>query len=331
MWARSPFRTCHSANPDWQSRKTKTPLRRGFLLAKYTMLRHLDPNRWYTRRNYLAQWFDQGTLITDNDFEDPPRALALASDVPSQQRIIDITHNPYPDQMISLDSAVVLSNNWSWWYSPHDRFRFFPLFLWAYSLRKNLWWDDFVFDAGTAKTQGFMCLNRQTRPHRTRLYQLLQASGHTTRMAYSMDGSGLPDEPSDPNRNDVGVAHEVYALTAVNIVTETTVDLSYVSEKCCKPFVAHQIPVMVGAQGINQFLSDIGLDMFGDLVPWAQWDSLPDPDQRLIKIAQFVAQWLDRGTVLEDYHRLLPRIRANKLWFHSEAFRQKIMCQMGSH
>jgi hypothetical protein len=198
-------------------------------------------------------------------------------------------------------------------------------------LRKTLWWEDFVFDAGTEKTQGFMCLNNQTREHRTKLYQLLQHNGSVPHIAYSMDRRGLPDEPEDLLRNDVGVGHPAHSRTAVNIVTETSVDLTYVSEKTCKPFVANQIPIIVASAGVNKFLQDTGLDMFEDLVPWKSWDSETDTNVRLQKIAEFVREWIDRGTVLENYQRVLPRIQSNKQYFHSEAFRNRIMNQMPDH
>lgn len=292
------------------------------------MLTNLNPNRFYTRRHYLRQWFDKGVLITDNDFETPQHTKQLLESVESKNRIVDITHNPFDDSQIDIDSPVVLSNNFKWWYQPNTRFCFFPIFLWAYSLRKTLWWEDFVFDAGINKTQGFMCLNNQTREHRTKLYQLMQNNGAVPYIVYTMDRQGLADEPTNPNRNDVGVGHPVYANTAVNIVTETSVDLTYVSEKTCKPFVAHQIPIIVASAGVNKFLQDIGLDMFEDLVPWQSWDSESDSNVRLEKISVFVRQWIDCGTVLEDYQRVLPRIQFNKQYFHSEVFRNRLMKHM---
>jgi hypothetical protein len=298
-------------------------------MTKYTMLTNLDPDRFYTSRPYLTQWFSDKVVITDNDFEKPERTQQLLEPIPVAQRIVDLTHNPLlDDHAHMIDSACVLTNNFSRWYQTDSRFKFFPIFLWAYSLRKNMWWPDFVFDAGTNKTQGFMCLNNQSRPHRTCLHQLLSESGAVSHITYSMDRSGLPDEPVDPARNDAGVGHSVYARTAVNIVTETVIDQTYISEKTCKPFVAHQIPIIVGGAGTNKFLQDIGLDMFEDVVPWTTWDSETHNHQRLQKIAQFVSNWVKQGTVLDHYQQVLPRIQANKKYFHSEEFRQCIMQQI---
>jgi hypothetical protein len=114
----------------------------------------------------------------------------------------------------------------------------------------------------------------------------------------------------------------------VNIVTETVTDLCYISEKTCKPFISRQIPIIVSSVGVNQFLKDIGLDMFEDIVPWATWDSESDENIRINKIVEFVEQWIKSGTVLEDYHRVIDRVERNKKYFHSEKFRDIIMVQM---
>jgi hypothetical protein len=293
------------------------------------MLTHLDPQRHYTPRRYLRQWFDHGVIVTDNDLNDRHTLDALLQNIPVQDRIIDITHNPYPDVWVTIDGGVRLTNNFEYWYKPITGVRFFPLFIWAYSLRKNIvWHEDLFFDAGINKTQGFMCLNNVTRDHRTRLYQLLSNSGSVPHIAYSIDGQGLPGETGSNGHNDVGIGHPVYDQTAVNIVTETSFDQTYLCEKTCKPFIAYQIPIIVAGPGSSQWLSDIGLDMFEDLVPWRTWDSEPDPDTRLQKIASFIEHWINQGTVLEDYQRILPRVKRNKQYFHSEAFRQRIMNQM---
>jgi hypothetical protein len=114
------------------------------------------------------------------------------------------------------------------------------------------------------------------------------------------------------------------------LVTETDIDLTYISEKTCKPFMARQIPILAGSAGINQFLSDAGLDMFPDVVPWRTWDSESDSVVRLQKIVDFVESWIRSGTILKDYGQLLHRVEANKRYFHSEAFRNCIMVQMSN-
>jgi hypothetical protein len=138
----------------------------------------------------------------------------------------------------------------------------------------------------------------------------------------------LPGEVPEIDRADAGVDHEVYDQYAVNIVTETVTDLCYISEKTCKPFISRQIPIIVSSVGVNQFLKDIGLDMFEDIVPWPTWDSESDENIRINKIVEFVEQWIKSGTVLEDYYRVIDRVERNKKYFHSEKFRDIIMVQM---
>ena len=125
--------------------------------------------------------------------------------------------------------------------------------------------------------------------------------------------------------NDVDVAHPVYDQYAVNVVTETQIEYPSLTEKCCKPFIARQIPIIVGNVGVAQFHVDIGFDMFEDLIPWRSWDDQNDQNIRLDRIANFVKQWIDSGNMLQDYNRVRDRVERNKQYFHSERFRNLIM------
>jgi hypothetical protein len=142
-------------------------------------------------------------------------------------------------------------------------------------------------------------------------YPLLLPSDHTVQTSLAM-----------------GVEHPVYGQTAVNLVTETSVDVPFISEKTCKPFMARQIPIIVAVPGISQFLQDIGLDMFGDLVPWHSWDQQTDSVVRVGMIAEFVDQWIRGGTILKDYETVRSRVEKNKAYFHSEEFVNVVMYQM---
>jgi len=280
-------------------------------------------------------------VVTDNDLQNQSQSQKLLDQHSNFDRILDITHNPFPDKQVVLNIRPCLTNNFERYYDPQPGHVFFPIWLWMYSLRNPQWWDVLCFDAGTKKSKEVMCLNNRRRSHRTQLWAELNSLGIINRIIYSFVGpedNALSyayhypmlwrGELEDQQRNDVGVGHEVYNQCAVNIVTETSTDVSYVSEKICKAFVAQQIPVVVGCVGVNKFLQDIGLDMFEDVVPWRTWDNEADQLTRVVKIAQFVDAWIRGRTILNDYHSLLPRIEKNKQYFHSEAFRNKIMGQM---
>ncbi len=307
------------------------------------MIEFLDPNRFYTNRQYLTQWFQEDTLcVTDNDFENVERTQQLLSQHNNTNRILDITHNPWHESRLPFAMTPMLTNNFDYFYHPQPNTFFFPIFLWMYSLRNPLWWDTFCFDQGSDKTQALMCLNNRPRPHRTQVWSEFNRRGiidqcvfsftepvyyEKTQYSYTYPVT-LSNETFDLQRNDIGVGHSVYRNCAVNLVTETATDLTYVSEKTCKPFIARQIPVLVGRVRINKFLTDTGLDMFPDVVPWEIWDNELDDHRRVQLIIDFAEQWLRSGTILSDYKKLLSRIERNKQYFHSEAFRQRIMSQM---
>ena len=294
------------------------------------MIHYLNPDNHYTDRKYLMQWFLKDTLvITDGDLISLDRTHELLLNHPIKNRAVDVTHNPVNEDRIIFNITPVLTNNCKYWYHPTSTRVFFPLFLWMYSMRNSLWWPPFSFDAGHNKTQEIMCLNFQPREHRAWLWEEFARKNIIKRMMYTFPGKrSLPNEPTGPTSNDVGIDHPIYNEYAVNIVTETTVDQMYISEKTCKAFIARQIPVIVGAAGINQFLHDIKLDMFDDIVPWRTWDNETDTTVRLQKIADFVEQWLTSGTILSDYRQVLSRVEHNKQYFHSEDFRNRIMNQM---
>ena len=309
------------------------------------MIEFLDPTRCYTNRQYLTQWLDADTLcITDNDFENVEHTRQLLDQHPNHNRILDITHNPWPDNNLPLKFTPILTNNFEYFYNPVPGVTFFPLFLWMYSLRNPLWWDTFCFDQSTTKSQGLMCLNNRPRPHRTQVWAEFNRRAiidqcvfsFTEPVYYEKDQYTYPyplniaNEDFDLRRNDVGVGHSVYRDCAVNLVTETATDLAYISEKTCKPFVACQIPILVGSAGIYQFLSDTGLDMFADVVPWTSWDNETNDNLRIKKILDFTESWLRSGTMLDDYRGLLPRVLANKQYFHSDQFRTVLLQPMSN-
>jgi len=344
MLARSLCLTFHSPNQRIQPRdgKEEKPRKGLFLWLSTHMIQHLDPDRFYSDRSYLTEWFhDDLLVVTDNDFENIQTTQQLLAQHANTNRILDITHNPWPDDNLPLSVFPVLTNNFKYWYTPDTDRTFFPLFLWMYSLRRTLWWPGFSFDTHNRKTEEIMCLNNRPRPHRTLFWDEFHRRGIIDRMTFSFVEpcyfeTGfthpypmlLPDETPDSQRNDVGVGHSIYSKCAVNLVTETAVDLTYISEKTCKPFVARQIPIIACSVSVNKFLEDVGLDMFSDIVPWKNWDSETDNTLRMTKIAEFVEQWLRSGTILDDYRRVLDRVERNKQYFHSEAFRNCIMIQM---
>ena len=295
------------------------------------MINYLNPAINYTPRTYLNQWFkDDVVLITDVDYENIEQTVRLLDPWPIHSRITDLTHNAMPDQRVSIPSKIVLSADYTNWYMPKKGFVFFPIYMWAFGNKNMLWFEGDAlskFDATADKTKTVMCLNNNQPPHRIWLYEEFKKLEVIDQMVYTWRGERtLPNDNFGEHR--IGVHHPVYSECAVNLVTETEMTTCSLSEKSCKPFMALQIPIIVGPPGCNKFLQDIGFDMFADLVPWHTWDSEQTQEVKLKKISQFVKKWILSGTILNDYYQVLARVKYNKQHFHSETLRSCIMYQM---
>lgn len=298
---------------------------------------HNPPRFSHTDRSYLTQWFHKDVLIiTDVDIHDESNLEQMIESHPCKNVLVDLSHNAMPESDLPdfLKKFTILSTMFDKWYENYEDtgVRYFPLWLWMFSCRSNQFFGSTVFDAGGYKTQSIMCLNRNSAPHRTRLRQLLEPV--VDQMVYTIDGQGLPGEQIQQHdlkpKIDISVRHPVYSQCAVNVVTETVTDRLSLSEKSCKPFVARQIPIIVGSQKANRFLVDLGLDMFPDLVPWNEWDDELDVETRLQKISNFVISWVRSGTILSNYRSVTDRIERNKQYFHSDEFRRKLLKCMPS-
>jgi hypothetical protein len=127
----------------------------------------------------------------------------------------------------------------------------------------------------------------------------------------------------------------VYKNYAINVVTETSLTEGVLlTEKTCKPFMAYQIPIILGPMGANQFLEDIGLDMFSDYIPWKTWDSETDHKLKIRKIVDFLDQLLSSPTaeqdILSTHQSFHTRLINNKEYFHSEELENILLAQIKS-
>jgi hypothetical protein len=334
-------------------------------------------------RQYLEQFFPNKKclVITDSAIAAGYTATNLVKQLPDLSEldlvIIDVTHNPWPfDQSNDikihnlLDTAiasnidvVVLSNDYRLYYNPQEYYMFFPLYLWMFSLRDPLWWNDetmvfdIVFDVESNKTQGLSSLNRNPSFHRIVLFNNIIHKPWFDKIAYTFGhfswhaplelNCGLLDEEIQTFKNnqhrlpilladtdtfvsatDYGLNHWTHIHSAFNLVTETAVDdRFFCSEKTCKPLMAKQIPIFIGPRGLSQFCEDIGLDMFSDIIPWKTWDSNVRSRGRVLKVVEFLDSLMEQD-LLALYKTLETRVDRNKEYFHSEEFRKKIMQQM---
>jgi hypothetical protein len=264
-----------------------------------------------------------------------------------------------------LAQTIILVNDYQLYCDKKDHLIFFPVFLLMYSMRNSSWlgkvYDnnlkkvELIYDASTTKTKKICCLNSRLNWHRVVVFtHCLQqqyfdqinftfskvnldqiSQWHLTETEKNYLTTHLYKLPLTIDSNDgvfdynnFGLDHSVYQDCAFNLTTETTVDNYFFhSEKTCKPFLANQIPIIIGDNGLAQFCSDLGLDLFSDIVPWNQWDHIVDPRARLLKICDFLDQFIEKD-LIAMYQQCQPRIQNNKIHFHSVEFRQKLMNQL---
>ena len=124
----------------------------------------------------------------------------------------------------------------------------------------------------------------------------------------------------------------VYTHNAINLVTETNV-LDHMgrmhSEKTAKCIMAYQIPIIISNRGANQWMEDIGLDMFSDYIPWQSWDTIQDEKHRIKAIVEFVDHIMQSpDSILKKHKEFYPRLIANKKRFHSQEFADLMIKQL---
>lgn len=129
--------------------------------------------------------------------------------------------------------------------------------------------------------------------------------------------------PNDKINIDLSVDHPAYQETYINLVTETTVDYntSMLSEKTFKPIVAGQLFVLIAGPGAIQFLRDIGIDTFDDIIDHS-YDNVIDVRER-IKLAIAQIDYLTTLDLEQLYNQIKPRLQRNSEYFRSEEFRQQ--------
>ena len=239
------------------------------------------------------------------------------------------------------------------------------------NIHKYYFYKNTTYDTQLEKTKPMMCLNRNLQWHRMFLFSLIAGKSWFNKINYSFLNKiedrlenpyavkpfltdeernlikfyehllpiNLDDEP-DTNKIPImyhmgagSVDNKVYANTAINLVTETSLTEGVVlSEKTSKPFMAYQIPIIIGPVGANKFLEDIGLDMFSDYIPWKTWDSETDHKLKIRKIVDFLDQLLSSPTAEQDilatHQSFHARLINNKECFHSTEFENILTKQL---
>jgi hypothetical protein len=229
-----------------------------------------------------------------------------------------------------------------------------------------------IYDTELTKTKSIMCLNRNLTWHRLYLFSLLAEQSWFDKISYSflnkvgdrLDAICIKHFLDEQEREKIksldhllpinikselhvannriptmwmdgasSVVAPEYQDHAINLVTETSLTEGIIlTEKTCKPFLAYQIPIILGPIGANTFLQDIGLDMFEDYVPWQTWDNETDHKLKMQKIVAFLDQLLSSSTAEQDillmHQQMHPRLVRNKQRFYSREFLDLLTCQL---
>ena len=136
----------------------------------------------------------------------------------------------------------------------------------------------------------------------------------------------LTDERNDI---DLSIDHPAYQETYVNLVTETNIRRStpMLSEKTFKPIVAGQLFILIASPGAVQFLRDIGIDTFDDIIDH-YYDTVIDPRSR-IDLALDQIDQLDHVDLKSIYDQIKPRLIKNSEYFLSQEFRNQFSLNFG--
>jgi hypothetical protein len=101
------------------------------------------------------------------------------------------------------------------------------------------------------------------------------------------------------------------------------------TEKISKTFTAYQIPILIAPSGSSQFLEDLGIDMFGDYIPWKSWDHIADHKLRIRTIVDFLDRLLSSDNAEQDilsaHLSFKYRLIKNREHFHSKEFENLLL------
>jgi len=278
-------------------------------------------------------------------------------------------HSPIKLQkaFIGICKTVIVTEDWTYYYQPQPNIVFFPYNLWIQSTQKIQQYyknGKTFYNAQLEKNKPLMCLNRNLQWHRLFLLHEMQKFTWLSKCDFSfvmpinnrIKDQAIIDNLTEKERIKLldvtlpihldyeqpetinygysngasSVNTPVYNRCAINLITETSVDEpNLVTEKTTKAFTAYQIPIIIGKPNINQYLEDLGLDMFSDYVPWKEWDHEPNPRRRMQKIFLFVNDLMQYPEQILDTHREFHgRLCANREYFHSKDFARLITKQL---
>ena len=209
------------------------------------------------------------------------------------------------------------------------------IFFSFYLLYSNLSIDKFLI---IPKKYKFSCLNSRPDTHRRLFYLALSKQQYFSEIMFSfakdcprsydvnlskfehLEFNKLPYPViiDDNKYLDLTTNHPAYTETYINIVTESYSYYTLVSEKTYKPILAGQLFLIVGAVGSIQFLRDIGIDTFDDIIDHS-YDQVEDLRERIELIIKQIT-YLNNLNLEKIYQLIKPRLIQNSNFLKSDEF-----------
>lgn len=187
---------------------------------------------------------------------------------------------------------------------------------------KNQW---FAQSSNQSRTNSWQCLNGIDRWHRRSTVNWLKPYPNgifSLGDEYPLESNNYQDAYVWDDNNDLNERNFIslgwlYFNTKLNIVTETIYDYApgIISEKTLFAFLAQQIPIIIGYQGIIQDLRHLGFDMFDDLVDHSydtepnqtRWLTALERNRHLIENPLDLTDCQDRLQKQQQFALNLPR------------------------
>jgi hypothetical protein len=119
-------------------------------------------------------------------------------------------------------------------------------------------------------------------------------------------------------RSDADIYHPAYTDSYINLVTETTMDGLFVTEKTWKPIASGQFFLIVGSQHTISYLKDFGVDTFDDIIDHKYYDSEPDWQQRIHKVHEIIEDLLLQDIVALNQHTQQRRLNNADNFFNRD-------------
>jgi hypothetical protein len=271
--------------------------------------------------------------------------------------IIDCTNPVNVEQMLSREIYLskpyyVLSGLYKYHKSipENSKIQFFPFWvLWASSPYAPAIADLTNTFSNVPKKYKVSCLNGTQWEHRKLTYLLLSERDYFNDMVFTFNQrphhgilteelsltieetdkfQRLPPEVAFVNTDnvigiDLSINHPAYQEAYINLVTETTVNnlTPMLSEKTFKPIIAGQLFVLIASPGAIQFLRDIGIDTFDDIIDHS-YDQIEDTKIRIQRAVEEVDR-LVKLDLTKLYDQLRIRLIKNSVYYRSPEFRSQ--------